>query len=68
MIPLVSAATGIALILRFIVPQITADHWKDLDKELSDQIRPLHHDLSLNSISASDAGNQFNLLLQNFFR
>ena len=68
MIPLVSAATGLALILRFIVPQITADHWKDIDKELSEHIRPLHHDLSQNLISAPDAGNQFNFLLQSFFK
>ncbi len=67
MISLASVATGLVLFLRFVVPQITPVHWNDLDKELSETLKPLHHELASNNISAAEAGNCFNKILQSFF-
>ena len=67
MASVVSAVTGLTLFLRFIVPQLTNNTWKELDTELATSIRPLHHELAQNVVSPEEAGDRFNKVLQDFF-
>ena len=68
MISIVNVATGLVLFLKFIVPQITPNHWNELDKELSTSLQPLHHELAVGNITPAEAGDCFNGILQSFFK
>ena len=66
MVPILPAAIATTAFLRFVAPNLPVPQWNSYNQELSDLLKPLHHNLSTGEISSDEAGDCFNLIVSDF--
>ena len=66
--PQVNDLLNITTLLRFVAPPLLKSQWEEINSEIKEILSPTQFGLSNNVITPQEAGQQFSLLLYNYFK